>query len=218
MNFKEKVSDLLKICIIIFGVLGIYYGSLKGGNSFVTMYYYTVLTNFVCIFTALFFLVKNSTHKMFSLDRENRLNVYTYIICVSIFIVAFTYNFIIAPYHGFSLSDYGLDNLLFHIVVPILFIVDWLLFYKKSNLSAKCVLYSAIPFAVYMVFIYSRALIFKTKIFIGTKGCASSLYPYFFMDYGNLGIVPVIKYIFILFILILISAGVLFKVGKWISE
>ncbi|MBX7076538.1 MAG: Pr6Pr family membrane protein [Methanobacteriaceae archaeon] len=218
MKNNEIISNIFKTLVIILGLIGIFCFNVKNGDLATNFFYYTILTNTVCIISAAFFLYKDLLHKKYSVSRENRLNIYKYIITVSIFVVAFTFNFIIFPTAGFSLTTYGYKNLLLHCLVPILYIVDWLLFAKKDNLSFKSISYTLIPFILYLVLIYGRAFIFKTRIFMGLDVKTPSLYPYFFLDYSRIGFGNFIAFMFVSFIVIVIVGIILLKVGKIINK
>ena len=216
MKNKNTISNLMKILIIIIGLFGIYESITQFPNSTVKLYFYTTLTNIACIIFSIFYLYKNINKKIYSYDKERIVNIIYYVITVSIFIVSLTYNLLIFPNYHTSLSNYGMENFIFHLIVPILFVCDWLIFAKKDSLTFKNIYYCLIPFVVYLIGIYARAFFIGTKIFSGLNN-ESSLYPYFFLDINKLGLSNVIIYIFILLILILILGYVLEKVGKKIK-
>ncbi|WP_409197589.1 Pr6Pr family membrane protein [Methanobrevibacter acididurans] len=216
MKNKIIISNLMKILIIIIGLWGIYESITKFPNSTVKLYFYTTLTNIACIIFSIFYLYKNINKKTYNVNKERIINIIYYIITVSIFIVSLTYNLIIFPNYHTNLINYGMENFIFHLIVPILFVCDWLIFAKKDSLNIKSIYYCLIPFIAYLIGIYFRAFFIGTKIFSGPNS-GNSLYPYFFLDIDKLGLSNVIIYIFIILILILILEYILEKFGKKIK-
>ena len=76
MKNNEIISNIFKTLVIILGLIGIFCFNVKNGDLATNFFYYTILTNTVCIISAAFFLYKDLLHKKYSVSRENRLNIY----------------------------------------------------------------------------------------------------------------------------------------------
>ena len=117
-----------------------------------------------------------------------------------------------------KLLNWRVGSLAFHVVLPILYIVDWFLFYERK----KCKWFYPIasigfPLA-YVVFIFTQAAImgFDTSVLIpGTN--TPLIYPYFFVNLETQGVGGVLKWILILLVAF-VAVGYLFfgadKLGK----
>ena len=96
-------------------------------------------------------------------------------------------------------ANWRIGSLLFHVVLPIMYIADWFLFYERR----KCKWYypvASISFPlVYAIFLLIQALIlrFDTSILIPTT-TTPLIYPYFFVNLETLGVAGVLMWIGIL--------------------
>lgn len=131
--------------------------------------YFTILTNIlVAICCTILLTNRNSKIKSFFL-RQNTLTAIT----VYITIVGLVYNFILR----FLWNPQGLQRIvdeLLHSVIPLLFIVFWLLIVPKGKLYWKSVLAWLLYPLIYLVFVLLR-------------GIPSSFYPYPFIDVKKIG-------------------------------
>lgn len=97
--------------------------------------------------------------------------------------------------------NWRIGSLTFHVVLPIMYLADWILFYERK----KCKWFYPIasmgfPLA-YVVFILIQAAVmgFDTSILIpGTT--TPLIYPYFFVNIETQGVAGVIKWILILLV------------------
>ena len=115
-------------------------------------------------------------------------------------------------------ANWRIGSLCAHVVLPIMYVIDWFLFYERG----KCkwyypILSIALPFT-YITFIFTQAAIMKFDTTILIPGTTTPLiYPYFFLNLETQGVGGVIKWILILFAAF-VAAGYLFlgldKLGK----
>ncbi|WP_242855844.1 Pr6Pr family membrane protein [Ruminiclostridium josui] len=112
------------------------------------------------------------------------------------------YHFVLVPLytsHDVNYSVLNWQNILVHYFVPIMTVLDWLLFDKKQNFRwFDPMLWISIPIS-YFIFLIVRARIG------GMIAIVQSKYPYFFVDVDILGWINVLKYagVFILGFLVL---------------
>ena len=96
-------------------------------------------------------------------------------------------------------ANWRVGSLLFHVVLPIMYIADWFLFYERK----KCKWYypiASIGFPIaYVIFLLIQAIILKfdSSILIPTTN-TSLIYPYFFVDIEKQGLSGVLLWIGIL--------------------
>ena len=108
-------------------------------------------------------------------------------------------------------ANWRVGSLIFHVVLPILYIADWFLFYERK----KCKWYypiASISFPLaYVFFLLIQAIILKfdTTILIPTTVDTPLIYPYFFVNLDTLGVSGVLMWIGIL-AAVFIAVGYLF--------
>lgn len=162
------------------GILGSFgYFSAKFNSDFYV--YYTNLSNYLCfgmMLTALIISIKN-------FNKDNKpvsiAPAFKFMCMIMITVTCLVYNILLAKEN--SVSDYflSLSNLTNHLILPIMFILDWVLFYEHGKTKWYYPLLSLIMPLVYVLFIMIRASILQ-----GAKN--TILYPYFFLNIPNLGI------------------------------
>ena len=136
--------------------------------------FYTILTNILvaCSFSFLWLKPNSRAGKFFS--REKVVTAITLYITV----VGATYNIILRQLWSPQGLQLIVDELL-HSVIPVLFIVYWLICVPKGELEWKNVLSWLIYPLVYLICILFR-------------GALSGFYPYPFLDVGKLGYTKVV--------------------------
>jgi hypothetical protein len=115
-------------------------------------------------------------------------------------------------------ANWRVGSLIFHVTLPILYIVDWFLFYERKKTKWYYPLAStAFPFA-YVIFLLIQAIILKfdTSILIPTT-TTPLIYPYFFVNLETQGVSGVLMWVAILSVAF-IAVGYLFfgldRIGK----
>ena len=179
--------------------------------------HFTNLSNFLCIGVMLAALIQTAKKKEDSY--VTAAPVLKFIGMLGILLTFLVFNILLA---GAADRDPQLNwrvgSLIFHVVLPIMYIADWFLFYERK----KCKWFypvASIAFPlVYAVFIFTQAAImgFDTSILIpGTS--TPLIYPYFFVNLETQGTIGVLKWIAILFVAF-VAVGFLFfgvdKIGK----
>ena len=107
-------------------------------------------------------------------------------------------------------ANWRVGSLIFHVTLPILYIVDWFLFYERKKTKWYYPLAStAFPFA-YVIFLLIQAIILKfdASILIPTT-TTPLIYPYFFVNLETQGVSGVLMWVGILSVAF-ISVGYLF--------
>ena len=96
-------------------------------------------------------------------------------------------------------ANWRVGSLIFHVTLPILYIVDWFLFYERKKTKWYYPLAStAFPFA-YVIFLLIQATILKfdASILIPTT-TTPLIYPYFFVNLETQGVSGVLMWVGIL--------------------
>ena len=114
--------------------------------------------------------------------------------------------------------NWRIGSLLFHVVLPIMYIADWFLFYERNKCTWHYPVASiGFPLA-YALFLYIQAVIldFDSSILIPTT-TTPLIYPYFFVNIDTQGVHGVLMWIGILAV-VFVAVGFMFygldKLGK----
>lgn len=179
--------------------------------------HFTNLSNFLCIGVMLAGLIQTAKKKEDSYVTVAP--VLKFIGMLGILLTFLVFNILLA---GAADRDPQLNwrvgSLIFHVVLPIMYIADWFLFYERK----KCKWFypvASIAFPlVYAVFIFTQAAIMRFDTSILIPGTSTPLiYPYFFVNLETQGVVGVLRWIAILFVAF-VAVGFLFfgidRIGK----
>ena len=180
--FKTVLKIALKASLTIVGILGIIFtaqsSAFMGGGS--VFFFFTVQSNIFIIVMSLLFLVNDV---MLLINKKSFVNqtllLIKYVATVAITITFIVFFTMLAPLMG---VDYLLsfNNFSLHAIVPILAIIDFILFDTDINLTYKNSLLATIAPISYVVFVYIGA-IFKLRY------GENLYYPYFFLDFEKNG-------------------------------
>ena len=94
--------------------------------------------------------------------------------------------------------NFRINSVLFHIILPIMYLLDWILFYEHKKIKWSYPLISTSFPILYAIFIFIRAWI------LDFNPEAPYIYPYFFLNLDELGVVGVIKWICILSVVFIV--------------
>lgn len=163
--------------LAMLGTLG-YFEASFNPNFYV---YYTNLSNYICWGVILVSLVK--TIKFNNKKEDGFCNVaptFNFMCVIMILVTTLVYNFLLAGDKTFVTYTTDLSNMLNHLILPIMFVLNWVLFYEHSKIKWFHPLLCTIMPLTYVVLIVIRALILK-----GVEN--AFLYPYFFLNIDKLG-------------------------------
>ncbi len=183
---NRTIQVIYKTIYVTLGVIGII-GSLGYFDwEFNSTFYvfYTNLSNYICfgvILASLIVSVKAAKKHEdgFCTTAPN----FKFLCVILILVTCLVYNFLLTG--GKTASDYfgSLSNLLLHLILPIMFVLDWVLFNEHGKLKWYHPLLSTVMPLVYVVLIFIRAGI------ISACGLTSEvIYPYFFLNVETLGV------------------------------
>ena len=173
--------------------------------------YFTNISNFLCIGVMLAAFIQTAKRKGdgFVLAAP----VLKFIAMLGILLTFLVFNIMLAGEEGRDPQlNWRIGSLLFHVVLPIMFVADWFLFYERGKCKWSYPIASiAFPLG-YAIFLIIQAVIlsFDTSIFTATPGSVTPLiYPYFFVNLDTQGVPGVLMWIGIL-ALAFAAAGFLF--------
>jgi hypothetical protein len=125
---------------------------------------------------------------------------------LGILLTFLVFNFVLAGAAGRNPQlNWRVGSLLFHVVLPIMYVADWFLFYERKQTKWYYPIASiGFPLA-YAIFLLIQAVILKfdTSILIPTT-TTPLIYPYFFVNIDTQGIGGVLMWIAILAIVFVV--------------
>ena len=194
---KKRVAQLIfcgVYCILASIGLLLDFGAFGGGFSTRPFVYYTSLSNMLCsafMFILLFRQLGKRKTELWPLGK--------YIFVVMILLTAIVYNLLLNSYSSLGAYFASAKNVLYHLILPAMFVLDWFFFYKRGRVKPGYPLLAlAIPLA-YVVYILVRAFVVKSA-----GMTVSVLYPYFFLNVDRLGWSGFVLWIGILLVMLLL--------------
>lgn len=158
--------------------------------------YFTNISNFLCIGIMLAELIQTAKKKEDSFVWVKPL--LKFIGMLGILLTFFVFNIMLAKDREPQLN-FRVNSILFHVVLPVMFVADWVMFYEHRKVRWFYPLASTVFPIVYVIYIYIRASI------LGFDSEKHLLYPYFFLDINKQGISGVVLWIVILLVAFIVG-------------
>ncbi len=169
--------------------------------------YFTNLSNYLCIgiMAAEFIQTLKSPDGTYT-SVFRKLKFASVLAIMTTFVV---YNFVLVPVLSITpYSQFEVSSFLMHMLLPIMFTVDWFLFYERKKVKWYYPLLAAlIPF-VYGSCIYIRAA------FYGFHTDKTILYPYFFMNINAFDISTIAKWQALILTIYILCGYILLIIDK----
>lgn len=203
---KKKLSLIYRILIVVIGLYGLYLNLFSNHSSiFELLHYFTILSNILVVGLFIFLITKYKNNKHYPKIKGA--------ITMSITVTFLIFHFMLRPtlfnMTG-SYSIYSLANLTMHYIVPIMTILDWILFDKKGEYNkTDPLLWLIIPFVYFIIMSVNGAL--------GYTFASGSHYPYFFMDFDVLGI-KVLLYVLVIIVAFTILGYIYYGIDKLLAN
>ena len=179
--------------------------------------HFTNISNFLCIGVMLASLIQTVKKKEDSY--VTAAPVLKFIGVLGILLTFLVFNIMLAGAEGRDpQANWRIGSLLFHVVLPIMYIADWFLFRERRKCRWYYPLVSICFPLGYAVFLLIQAIILKfdSSILIPTT-TTPLIYPYFFVNLDTLGVGGVLTWVGILAVAFA-AVGFLFfgldKLGK----
>ena len=200
---KNKLTQIIyRTIYIVLGVIGIIgsFGYFKENFNEDFYLYYTNLSNYICFGVILYALIK--TIKSYKTSPEGYCNVlpkFKFMSLIMILVTCLVYNILLAK--DYTVADYffSISNLILHLILPIMFTLDWVLFTEHRQTKWYYPLLATVMPLIYVVLILIRAAILGNSYH-------GLLYPYFFLNVAKIGFGGVIGWVAIL-VLVFVALG-----------
>ena len=173
--------------------------------------HFTNLSNYLCIGIVLAELIQTAKKK-----DDSYVTVAPFLKFIGVLAILLTFlvfNFLLAgqPDRDPQLN-FRIASISFHVVLPIMYVLDWILFYEHKKIRWFYPLASVIFPVLYVAFVYIRAAI------VGFNPNVPYLYPYFFLNLDNLGVMGVAKWVAILFVGFIALGYIFYGIDKLIKS
>ena len=167
--------------------------------------HFTNLSNYFCI--VIMFIELIETIKKNKDGYVTKHPILKFIGVLGILLTFIIFNFMLAKDREPELNFY-INSVLFHLVLPIMYFVDWILFYEHKKVKWYYPLISVSFPVIYAIFIFIRAWVldFNPEV--------PYIYPYFFLNLDQLGVGGVIKWIGILSAIFIIIGYMVYGLDK----
>ena len=183
--------------------------------------HFTNISNFFCFGVMLTELIQTAKRKEDGYVSSSPLMKFIGIL--GILLTFLVFNIMLAGAAGRDpQANWRIGSLCFHVVLPIMYILDWFLFYKRGEAKWYYPIASVgFPLA-YVIFLLIQAIVLKFDSSILIPGSQTPLiYPYFFVNLDTQGIPGVLMWIAILSVAF-VAVGFLFfgldRLGKKLAE
>ena len=179
--------------------------------------HFTNLSNFLCIGVMLAALIQTA--------RKNEDSYVTtapllkFIGMLGILLTFLVFNILLAGEAGRDpQANWRIGSLCFHVVLPIMYILDWFLFYERKKTRWYYPIASITFPIAYVVFLLIQAIILKfdSSILIPTT-TTPLIYPYFFVNLDKQGVFGVLMWVGILSVAFVIAGFAFFGIDKLIK-
>ena len=179
--------------------------------------HFTNLSNFLCIGVMLAALIQTARKREDSYVTTAPL--LKFIGMLGILLTFLVFNILLAGEAGRDpQANWRIGSLCFHVVLPIMYILDWFLFYERKKTRWYYPIASITFPIAYVVFLLIQAIILKfdSSILIPTT-TTPLIYPYFFVNLDKQGVPGVLMWVGILSIAFVIVGFVFFGIDKLIK-
>lgn len=158
--------------------------------------YFTNLSNYLCASIMIAELIQTARKKTDGyVTIAPRLRVISMLGLMLTFLV---FNILLANDPGRAPAlNYKVECILLHIVLPVMYVADWVMFYEHGRVNWKVPLQSALLPLVYLLYIFLRAVLLQFGSgTMDNAGAGTTVYPYFFLDPGQMGMGGVFIWVF----------------------
>ena len=211
VTVKKRTAQLIfygVYCILALIGLLLDFGAFGGGFTTRPFVYYTSLSNMLCSGFTVISLIRKLG------NRESELwPMGKYIFVVMILVTAIVYNLLLNSYSSVAAYFASTKNVLYHLILPIMFVLDWFVFYKRGRVKPLWPLVALVIPLAYVIYILARAAV------VSAAGMTVSvLYPYFFLNVDRLGWGGFLLWMGILLVMLLLLGYGLYGLDRFMSR
>lgn len=213
---KNRTTQLIfQSFFCAFGLIGIIasFGIFEDVQNLRWDFYihFTNISNYLCIGIVFAELIQTAKKKADSY--VSTVPVLKFVGSLAILLTFFVFNFLLAGQPDRAPQDnWRVRSICFHVILPIMYVLDWILFYEHKKVKWFYPLVSVIFPVLYVAFVFIRAAI------VNFNPEVPYLYPYFFLNLDNLGVAGVAKWVVILFAGFIVLGYIFYGIDKIIKS
>ena len=216
---KNKTAQLIyQTVYVTLGLVGFVacLGIFDNINSIRWDFYvhFTNISNFLCLGVMLAALIQTAKKKEDSF--VSVVPILKFIGMLGILLTFLVFNIMLAGAEGRDpQANWRVGSLIFHVVLPIMYIADWFLFYERKKTKWYYPIASIAFPLVYVIFLLIQAIIleFDSSILIPTT-TTPLIYPYFFVNLDTQGVHGVLMWIGILSVAFVVVGYLFFGLDR----
>ena len=173
--------------------------------------HFTNLSNYLCIGIVFAELVQTAKKKVDSY--VSTAPFLKFIGVLAILLTFLVFNFLLAGQPDRDpKANWRVASICFHVILPVMYVLDWALFYEHKKVRWFYPLASVVFPVLYVVFVYIRAAI------LGFNPDVPYIYPYFFLNLETQGVAGVAKWVVILFSGFIVLGFIFYGIDKLIKS
>lgn len=179
---------------------------------------FTNLSNYMCIAIMLVALIQTAAKKEDGYVKA--VPALKFIGMLSILLTFLVFNIMLAgaPDRNPQLN-WRVGSLLCHVILPIMYVLDWFLFYERKKVRWFYPFLSTLFPIGYLLFIIIHAAIHNFDSSVMIPGTSTPfIYPYFFLNLETQGVWGVVKWVLIIAVAFVAVGYVLFAIDKLIPS
>ena len=216
--FKNRTAQLvLQSSYMSLGIVAIvsFFGLFEMTWRIDAWILFTNQCNFLCIGIMIAELVQTIKKKEDSYVTLNP--ILKFVGLLGIMLTGIIYYAFISQFKN-PINNFRVGTILMHVVLPILYIADWILFYEKNKVKLTYPLFALLLPIAYVIFIYIHAAFYKfdTSI-LNYNQDGPYIYPYFFLNVEKLGIGTVLLWCFLIVVGFLAAGFLMYGLDKLIN-
>ena len=173
--------------------------------------HFTNLSNYLCIGIVLAELVQTAKK-----ETDSYVGVAPFLKFIGVLAILLTFlvfNFLLAGQPDREpQANWRVASICFHVILPIMYVLDWVLFYEHKKVRWFYPLASVVFPVVYVAFVYVRAAI------LNFNPEAPYIYPYFFLNLETQGVAGVAKWVVFLFAGFIALGYIFYGIDKFIKS
>lgn len=204
---KETIKLIYRFLIVIVSAIALYLNfELLGFKEGII--YFTNLSNLLCFIYFTILIIMTLLKKV---KRNDAYYIIKGMVTMAITITMFIYNILLTS-NGMSVfKGHELECNLVHLVVPLMVILDYIIFGEKGNLKKEYPIIWSLVLISYQFFILIYAL-------LGGTFMDGMSYPYFFMDINKFGTIGVLINLLIIYIFFVGYGTIVQKIDNWLGK
>ena len=169
--------------------------------------HFTNLSNYLCIGIVFAELVQTAKKKVDSY--VSTAPFLKFIGVLAILLTFLVFNFLLAGQPDRDpKANWRVASICFHVILPVMYVLDWALFYEHKKVRWFYPLASVVFPVLYVVFVYIRAAI------LGFNPDVPYIYPYFFLNLETQGVAGVAKWAVLMFVAFMAVGFVFYGIDR----